>query len=45
MAQASRTIWVKGDPKKQVLGDCPFCHRSLLTLELKVCNSASKYIW
>lgn len=37
MAQATtRTIWVKGDPNKQELGDCPFCHRSLLTLELKV---------
>ena len=36
MVKATRTIWVKGDPQKQVLGDCPFCHRALLTLELKV---------
>ena len=36
MAKATRTIWVKGDPQQQVLGDCPFCHRALLTLEMKV---------
>jgi hypothetical protein len=33
---AERTLWVKGDPGKKVLGDCPFCHRALLMLELKV---------
>lgn len=34
---ASRVLYVKGDPENKVLGDCPFCHRVLLTLELKVC--------
>jgi hypothetical protein len=37
MAKALRTLYVKGDQEKKVLGDCPFCHRTLLTLELKVC--------
>ena len=36
MARAERKIWVKGDPSSNTLGDCPFCHRALLTLELKV---------
>ena len=27
--------WVKGNPKKQEHGDCPFCQRALLTLEEK----------
>lgn len=38
MAQASRRIYVKGDPELGKLGDCPFCHRALLTLEIKVCS-------
>jgi hypothetical protein len=29
------TVVVKGDPDSGVLGDCPFCHRVLLTLEAK----------
>lgn len=28
-------VVVKGDGDKRILGDCPFCHRVLLTLELK----------
>ena len=35
---ASRSIYVKGDPVAGKLGDCPFCHRALLTLEIKVCT-------
>jgi hypothetical protein len=37
MTHAARTLYVKGDPVKGLLGDCPFCHRALLTLEIKVC--------
>lgn len=33
---ASRVVYVKGDPDNKVLGDCPFCHRVLITLQLKV---------
>lgn len=36
MARAERKIWVKGDPGTDTLGDCPFSHRALLMLELKV---------
>lgn len=38
MVQASRSMYVKGDPEAGMLGDCPFCHRALLALELKVRN-------
>jgi hypothetical protein len=29
------TVVVKGDPQRNELGDCPFCHRVLLTLAQK----------
>lgn len=29
------TAYVKGDPETGVLGDCPFCHRLLITMEQK----------
>jgi glutathione S-transferase len=37
MATAAPVIQlvVKGDPSTGALGDCPFCHRALLTLECK----------
>eukprot|EP01025_Chloroclados_australasicus_P053834 TRINITY_DN6368_c0_g2_i1.p1 TRINITY_DN6368_c0_g2~~TRINITY_DN6368_c0_g2_i1.p1 ORF type:complete len:289 (-),score=30.25 TRINITY_DN6368_c0_g2_i1:210-1076(-) len=44
MAQAARTIYVKGDPVNKILGDCPFCHRTLLTLELKGMEYDKDYI-
>jgi glutathione S-transferase len=28
-------IWVKGSPEKNELGDCPFSHRTMLTMEEK----------
>lgn len=42
--QASMTCYVKGDPENQVLGDCPFCHRVLLTLEEKELEYEKDYI-
>lgn len=42
--QASMTCWVKGDPQAQVLGDCPYCHRVLLTLEEKGIGYQKDYI-
>lgn len=35
LVPAAMKCWVKGDPVQNVLGDCPFCHRALLTLEEK----------
>jgi glutathione S-transferase len=36
MAQAATyEIWVKGSPEKNELGDCPFSHRTMLTMEEK----------
>lgn len=43
-AKASLGIWVKGDPEQKVLGDCPFCHRVLLTLEEKGLSYEKGYI-
>lgn len=34
-AAAPITVVAKGDPDNQVLGDCPFCHKVLLTLAQK----------
>ncbi|GIL83292.1 hypothetical protein Vretifemale_12128 [Volvox reticuliferus] len=34
-AMASTVVYVKGDPVANKLGDCPFCHRVLLTYERK----------
>ena len=39
--RATFKMWVKGDPENNVLGDCPFCHRVLLTMELKVSPAVS----
>ncbi|KAK9865485.1 hypothetical protein WJX84_000058 [Apatococcus fuscideae] len=36
--------WVKGDPTNKVLGDCPFCHRVLLTLEEKELPYRKEYV-
>lgn len=44
MSVSALKIWVKGDPEKKILGDCPFCHRSLLTLELKGLEYEKDYI-
>eukprot|EP00892_Ulva_mutabilis_P002503 jgi/Ulvmu1/12253/UM086_0046.1 len=41
---ASRIAYVKGDPENKVLGDCPFCHRVLLTLQLKGLEYEQEYI-
>jgi len=35
MAQATYDIWVKGSPEKNELGDCPFSHRMMMTMEEK----------
>lgn len=35
MAQATYDIWVKGSPEKNELGDCPFSHRMMLSMEEK----------
>lgn len=43
-AKASLGIWVKGDPEEKVLGDCPFCHRVLLTMEEKKLDYERNYI-
>ena len=32
----SLTLVAKGDPESNTIGDCPFCHRVLLTLAVKV---------
>ncbi|KAF8057748.1 DHAR1 [Scenedesmus sp. PABB004] len=37
-------VAVKGDPATQTLGDCPFCHRVLLTLETKGLPYEKEYI-
>lgn len=44
LQQANHEIWVKGDPKTSTLGDCPFCHRALLTLEEKKVPYTKGYI-
>lgn len=36
--------WVKGNPDHNILGDCPFCHRALLTLEEKKAPYERHYI-
>jgi glutathione S-transferase len=36
--------WVKGNPDNNILGDCPFCHRALLTLEEKNAPYERHYI-
>lgn len=41
---ASLTAYVKGDPVNSVLGDCPFCHRVLITLEQKNVQYEKQYI-
>lgn len=38
------TLYVKGDPAGKKLGDCPFCHRVLLTVEAKGIPYASSFI-
>jgi glutathione S-transferase len=38
------TLYVKGDPAGKKLGDCPFCHRVLLTVESKGIPYASSFI-
>lgn len=38
------TTYVKGDPATKSLGDCPFCHRVLLTLETKAVPYELGYI-
>lgn len=37
-------LHVKGDPKASTLGDCPFCHRVLLTLETKGVAYAASFV-
>jgi len=37
-------LHVKGDPKERTLGDCPFCHRVLLTLECKGVAYAASFV-
>ncbi|KAK9810673.1 hypothetical protein WJX73_009341 [Symbiochloris irregularis] len=43
-ATTTYDIAVKGDPKSKKLGDCPFCHRALLTLEEKKASYDKTYI-
>lgn len=38
------TAYVKGDPSSKALGDCPFCHRALLTLEAKKIPYTKEFI-
>jgi glutathione dehydrogenase/transferase len=38
------TLYIKGDPAAKKLGDCPFCHRVLLTAEAKGVPYASTMI-
>ncbi|CAD7695697.1 unnamed protein product [Ostreobium quekettii] len=38
------TAYVKGDPATSTLGDCPFCHRVLLTLREKAIPHDLQYI-
>lgn len=38
------TAYVKGDPDTNTLGDCPFCHRVLLTVEEKGIPHDRQYI-
>ncbi|DBA93460.1 TPA: glutathione s-transferase [Trebouxia sp. C0005] len=42
--QLGYEAWVKGDPKTETLGDCPFCHRALLTLEEKHAKYTQDYV-
>ncbi|KAG2490960.1 hypothetical protein HYH03_010637 [Edaphochlamys debaryana] len=42
--EAKTTIYVKGDPTTKTLGDCPFCHRALLTYEAKKVPYTLEYI-
>lgn len=44
VAMASLDVYVKGDPVNNVLADCPFCHKVLLTLENKQVPYTKKYI-
>lgn len=37
-------VYVKGDPAAKKLGDCPFCHRVLLSLEAKSAPYSNEYI-
>ncbi|GLC33553.1 Glutathione S-transferase dhar1 [Pleodorina starrii] len=41
---ASTVVYVKGDPTTKTLGDCPFCHRALLTFERKKVPYTMEYI-
>jgi glutathione S-transferase len=41
---ASLKIYVKGDPATNTLLDCPFCHRVLLTAEVKHVPYTREYI-
>lgn len=41
---ANLVVYVKGDPKTSTLGDCPFCHRVMLTLETKGVHYDTSYI-
>lgn len=43
-AMASLKIYVKGDPATKTLLDCPFCHRVLLTAEVKHIPYTKEYI-
>ncbi|PNW77915.1 hypothetical protein CHLRE_10g456750v5 [Chlamydomonas reinhardtii] len=44
MATPVTTIYVKGDPAKNKLLDCPFCHRVLLAYEAKKLPYKMEYI-
>lgn len=41
---SSLVAYVKGDPEAGILGDCPFCHRLLITLEQKNVPYTMKFI-
>ncbi|GFR48917.1 hypothetical protein Agub_g10867 [Astrephomene gubernaculifera] len=41
---SSTVVYVKGDPATKTLGDCPFCHRALLTFEAKKVPYTLEYI-
>ncbi|KXZ54613.1 hypothetical protein GPECTOR_4g678 [Gonium pectorale] len=41
---ANTVVYVKGDPATKTLGDCPFCHRALLTFEAKKVPYTMEYI-
>lgn len=41
---AALKMYVKGDPATNTLLDCPFCHRVLLTAEVKKVPYTMEYI-